>query len=111
MNFKAKLDQLRSARKLTYETLAEFLGHQDKGKVQGWLAPKPSHPRLEDALIVARKFGVPLEYLADDETKTIPGPPKLSRDRQDIEKLIEVLGESESLRRLKGSPGAMFPVS
>lgn len=103
MDFKAKLDALRNARGFTYKDLTEFLGlSEGKGgaKVQGWLNPKPSHPRLEDALLVAKKFGVPIEWLADDSMEMVPEPPAASPERLMIEKHIEILTESRAERVL-----------
>ncbi len=110
-SFRDKVNELREARKLSYEDVAEGIGHPNKSKVQGWLGPAQAAPRLDDAMRVAKLFEVPLEYLADDEMETVPEPAKPGENRRKIEMLIEVFGEGEALRRLKGAPGADIPLN
>src|SRR5262245_51662551 len=111
MTFREKVNALRIARKLSYEEMAEGIGHENKSRIQGWLGPNEAAPRLDDAMRVARLFNVPLEYLADDSIESLPEPDKPTECRKHIDMMLEVLGDAESLRRLKGAPGADVPLS
>lgn len=72
-----KLDLLMGRAGINQRELAERISartgvrvHQPK--ISGWLNGEKGEPRLGEALALAREFGVPLEYLADD---SIEGPP------------------------------------
>lgn len=109
VKFHAKLDSGLKAAGVSVKQLAERLGVANN-TIYTWIKGGPL-PAIDQAAIIAEALNVPLIYLADDEMETVPGPPRLSENREKIEKLIEVLGEEESLTRLKGVPGAGVPLN
>lgn len=98
--FKEKLREAIVASGMAVEDVAKRLGVQ-KTAVYDWLNGK-SEPNLSAASRFVKAMQWSLDYMVNDEMKAVPGPPKLSRDREDIERMISGLGESRALKRLYG---------
>lgn len=98
MTFRDKIAKLMGG--MSYEEAAAKTGIPHD-KIWRWVK-KGQKAAIMDVNAFAEAFKVPLIYLACDEIETVPGPPKLSENRQTIEDLIRLLGEEESILRLKG---------
>lgn len=95
MTLDRKLMDLCEARGWDQSEFARRLG-APKTTVSKWFAGKP--PTLRYALRVAKLFGRPLDWLADD---TIDDPPTgLSEIEQRILWLAEVVGYDDAAKRL-----------
>lgn len=103
MRLNVKLQLLCSQRGWGQSDLLDRVGGIGKSTLSNWFNGR-NKPDLESSLRIARAFGVPLEYLADDELDEPPPPPSppLSVDEEAILALIADLGLSrrEAIQRL-----------
>lgn len=91
MTFADKIAKLKKEHKLSYSSFADEVG-VDRGKPDRWIN-RGVQPSLADALKVAQRFNVPLEYLADDEIVELPRQPEPpSVWRATLEEQIRDLG-------------------
>jgi transcriptional regulator with XRE-family HTH domain len=75
-----------------------------QGRISKWLGGQ-GEPSLRQGLRLARWFGVPLEWLADDTLDELPVEGMDGGQFRTIAAISSFLGPHESLRRLLVSPG------
>jgi transcriptional regulator with XRE-family HTH domain len=83
----------------TTQARVEEIAHLSAGRISKWLAGQ-GEPTARQALKIARHFGVPVEWLADD-AQDVP-PPVQSEDERIVLAIYHDLGLSraEAVRRL-----------
>lgn len=97
MTFDDKLNKLCQAHRLTNQReFAELVG-TSKSTANRWLSGQ-SVPDMQEALKLARLFGVPLEYLADDDVSELP--PEVSYEQRKTMEYAERLGWDDALQQL-----------
>lgn len=96
MEFPEKLNALAADRRLSQGDLAGTLGVA-KSTINNWFKGR-CEPSLGDAFALARAFGVPLDYFADDSAGRPPEGPGIRR--RTILEIVGAIGEQEALRRL-----------
>ncbi|MBX6312921.1 MAG: helix-turn-helix transcriptional regulator [Isosphaeraceae bacterium] len=103
MQFHEKLARLAEQQRRSQRNVARALQQQitiSVAKVNEWFLGK-REPSLREAWLLARLFGVPLEYLADD-TQDEPAPPELDPEERILLQAFRRLGISvdEGILRL-----------
>lgn len=103
MDISEKIAKLMKDRGDSQAKLAKAVGtHQSV--VHNWLR-KQGQPTLEKATVLARHYGIPLEWLIDDELEWPPAETSfLNKDELFILEAARRLGLKEAERRLFNSP-------
>ena len=99
MRIGAKINKLLRDMNLSDREAAKRIGDVSATTVGRWRKGE-GEPSVSEAVRVARLFSVPLDYLAFDEIETAPKRDANSEVRASILRLVDLIGEEESLRRL-----------
>ena len=95
MTFQEKMALIVSRHKLSYDELADAIGVH-RGKPSRWIAEGVT-PKLDDAFKIARRFGVSLEWLADDAREC---EPETSKWRELLNEEVDKMGEEKAYKTL-----------
>lgn len=104
MEFATKLSGLCRLRGWSQRDLSERLDGVSKSTVSNWMAGK-TDPRRKELVQLARLFGVPVTYLASDESEE-PAGDGLSEVQRRVLWAAETVGYELALKRIMNAPGS-----